>query len=197
MKAFAKKIQTTHIYDDLGRHVAVTVLGLLNSVAIAKKTTDKDGYEAVVYALNDEKAKVKKPQAGQYKGIKAKKVEEERVEDSTGVELKEIKIEDFAEGDIIKIVSSSKGKGFAGTIKRHGFHTGPKTHGSHNYRQPGSIGVTDPSRVLLGKKMPGRLGGDRTTLQKVKIIRVENDLNRIWVKGSVAGPTKSTMVITK
>ena len=198
MKVYAKKISSTHLYNDSGKHVAVTVLGLLDTVVAGTKSVEKDGYEAVIYALADEKAKVKKPQLGQYHGIKARKVSEERVNESTDAKVNDkIDVSNFAEGDKIKIVSQSKGKGFAGTVKRHGFHTGPKTHGSHNYRAPGSIGVTDPSRVLKGKKMSGHMGAERITQQKLTVERVDTEKKQIWVRGSIAGPNKSIILITK
>jgi large subunit ribosomal protein L3 len=101
----------------------------------------------------------------------------------------------FEVGDKIQVTGTSKGKGFAGTVKRHNFNTGPKTHGSHNYRQPGSIGSGYPQHVFKGIKMSGRMGGDKITTKGLKIVSVDAENNLIAIKGAVPGPRKSIVMI--
>jgi large subunit ribosomal protein L3 len=103
----------------------------------------------------------------------------------------------FKEGDKITVYGVSKGKGFAGTVKRHHFNTGPKTHGSNNYRQPGSIGPTYPQRTILGRRMAGHMGSENIKLKNVEIIRVEKQENRVWVNGSIPGANKTEVMIEK
>lgn len=199
MKIFAKKIGTTHIYDENGRHQVITVLGLQKTVVGKVKTQQKDGYSSLVMVQSSEKAKPKKSIAGQFKGLSPRKVTEDRLDaDSVGIEANvEFKISDFSVGDIISIIATTKGKGFQGTVKRHSFNTGPKTHGSRNYRRPGSIGMTTPSRVTAGKPMSGHMGAERKTMKNVKIERIDEKLNTIWVKGHVVGPNKGELVVAK
>ncbi len=203
MKAFARKIGMTHVYRENGQHTSVTVLELLPTKLCKVKGQDKEGYSGAVYGLFDIAKTARKSILNQYGDVKdgLVKVVEERLEDNTvheGMKLGEtVGIDKFNEGDSVNIVSTSKGKGFAGTVKRHGFNTGPKTHGSHNYRQPGSIGDTGPQRVVLGKKMAGHMGAIRKTFKNIEILRVEKDKNRIYLSGPVPGPNKTIVVVGK
>jgi large subunit ribosomal protein L3 len=106
-----------------------------------------------------------------------------------------LKADVFAEGDIVSVTGTSKGKGFAGTIKRHNFHRGPKTHGSHNYRAPGSIGSMYPQHVVKGRKMAGQMGAEKVTIKNLKIVKVDSENNTIAIKGAVPGPNKSIVMI--
>ena len=107
----------------------------------------------------------------------------------------EIKADIFKPGDVVNIIGTSKGKGFAGVIKRHSFHRGPETHGSNHHRKPGSIGSMFPQKVIKGKKMPGHMGYEKTTIKKTKILKIDPQNNIIAVKGSVPGPAKSLLKV--
>lgn len=203
MKVFAKKIGMSRVFDKAGKSVAVSVVELIKTEIGRIKREKGDGYDAAVYLGLSERSKTSKPLAGQFKGLDSGivRISEERTNKSDeGGDIavgKKISAADFRENDSVSISAVSKGKGFQGTVKRHGFNTGPKTHGSNNYRRPGSIGATTPSRVLKGKKMPGRLGGDRTTLKNIAVVRVEGDRNRLWLKGPIPGANKALFVISK
>ena len=176
----------TQIFDKEGRVHPATVLSTGPVVVIQIKNKEKDGYEAVQVGYGEKKEKkVNKAQKTKdnFKGFK----EFEGGKDEYKVGDK-IDISAFAEGDKIEISSISKGKGFQGVVKRHGFHGGPRTHGQkHSEREPGSIGATGPQRVFKGKKMGGRMGSDRVTLKKVKIIQIDKDNNQLVVRGAVPG----------
>lgn len=198
VKFFATKLGTTHYYNDNGKHQVVTVLELQKTVVGRLKSVDKDGYTSFVLVQDSEKAKPNKTLLGQFDKINAKKVTEERVESTNDVKIgDEFKVTDLVEGDTVSVVGTSKGKGFQGTVKRHGFQTGPKTHGSRNYRRPGSIGMTTPSRVTKGRKMAGHMGAETVTMKKVKIEKVDEKNNLIWVKGHIVGPNKGQLYIIK
>lgn len=199
VKIFAKKIGTTHLYSDNGKHQVVTALGLQKTVVGRVKSEEKDGYSSFVLVQPSEKSKPKKSIAGQFKDISPRRIIEERLEkDNSEVKINdEFTISDLAVGDVISIIATTKGKGFQGTVKRHSFNTGPKTHGSRNYRRPGSIGMTTPSRVTAGKPMAGHMGAVRKTMKKVNIERIDIKANTIWVRGHVVGPNKGELVIVK
>ena len=202
VKVFAKKIGMTQVYDKSGKHEAVTVLGLLSTKPCKFKTKEGDGYNSVIYGLYENSKPARKSIANQFGrfGEELVKVVEERVNDGDASKIeigKEINTDNFDEGMKVSVVAISKGKGFAGTVKRHGFNTGPKTHGSHNYRQPGSIGDTGPQRVVKGKKMAGHMGFERNTIKNVSVIRLEKEKNRIYVSGPIPGANKSIVIIVK
>ena len=180
------KQNMTQIFDKEGRVHPATVLSTGPVVVTQIKNKEKDGYEAVQVGYGEKKEKkVNKAQKtkGNFKGFK----EFEGGKDEFKVGDK-IDISAFAEGEKIEISSISKGKGFQGVVKRHGFHGGPRTHGQkHSEREPGSIGATGPQRVFKGKKMGGRMGSDRVTLKKVKIIQIDKDNNQLVVRGAVPG----------
>lgn len=203
MKTFARKIGMTQVYDKNGRHCAVTVLELLKTRVCAIKRSTDSHQGAVVYGLFDHGKQANKSTRYQFKeqseGLV--RVIEEKIkpnEDSEDIKLGEkITKSSFQEGSEITAFSRSKGKGFSGTVKRHGFQTGPKTHGSHNYRQPGSIGDTNPARVVKGKKMAGHMGFENKTTKNLEVIKIENDRERIWIKGALPGPNKSIVILEK
>lgn len=142
---------------------------------------------------------VNKPAMGIFGKAKVKPlryVKEFRVNDIDKYEVgSEIKAEIFSTDDVVDVVGTSKGKGFAGAVKRHNMARGSMGHGSKYHRRPGSLGAMGPARVFKGRKMPGRLGGDRVTIQGLKIIRVYPDKNLILIKGSIPGPRKSLVLI--
>lgn len=196
MKVFTIKKGTTHYYDDSGKHKVVSVLGILDTV-VAKVEKRSSG-SLVHFALIGKKNKTTKPVKGQYpKTPSLSRIVTETVEDSSLEEGAQITIADFAVGDKVSLTASAKGKGFAGTIKRYGFKRGPKTHGSRNYRKPGSIGDTGPQRVVKGKKMAGRMGMGKKTIHNVEILKAFKDKSEIWVSGHVPGPRNSITVINK
>lgn len=208
MKAvIAKKVGMTQIFDANGVRSGVTVLEVGPCVVTALKTTETDGYNAVQIGYGDAK-KLSKTQAGQVKKSGAKSNVLREVRTDAVVEVTEgeeqataLKVGDtlsadlFEVGEKIVVSAVSKGKGFAGTIKRHNFHRGPKTHGSHNYRAPGSIGAGYPQHVFKGIKMAGQMGHEKVTIKNQKIAMVDVENNLIAVVGSVPGPRRGIVMI--
>ena len=195
------KVGMTQIFNEDGVLTPVTVLQAGPCVVTQIKTVENDGYCAVQVGYADKKEKAtNKPLKGHFDkaGVSPKKfVKEfkfENVEEYTVGQ--EIKADIFAEGDKIDATATSKGKGFAGGIKRHGLSTGPKTHGSKYHRHAGSNGsASDPSKVFKGKKMPGQMGAKQVTIQNLEVVKVDVENNLILVKGSVPGPKKSLVVL--
>ena len=198
-----RKLGMTQIFTEEGRVVPVTVVESGNNFVLRNKTDETDGYNAVQLGFGDIKEKnVTKPLKGQFEkaGVKAVRFiremrlaapSEYNVGDTIGVDI-------FAAGDLVDVVGTSKGKGFAGGIKRHNFARGPMGHGSKSHREPGSTGamISGPGgRVLKGKKLPGRMGGERVTVQRLTIVRVDTDRNLILIKGAIPGPKKGFVVI--
>ncbi|MDW7652354.1 MAG: 50S ribosomal protein L3, partial [Bacillota bacterium] len=187
------KVGMTQVFTEGGQVVPVTVIEAGPCVVVQKKTAEIDGYEAIQVGFAPIKEKnVTKPLAGHFKkaGTEAKKnVRELRLVDTGGFEVgQELKADMFAEGEWVDVSGISRGKGFAGSIKRHGQSRGPTTHGSHYHRGPGSMGAVDAARVFKGKKLPGRMGGDKVTVQKLQIVRVDTERNLLLVKGAIPGP---------
>ena len=198
-----RKLGMTQIFTEEGRVVPVTVVESGNNFVLQNKTDETDGYNAVQIGFGDVKEKnVNKPLKGHFEkaGVKAVRFiremrlaapSEYNVGDTIGVDI-------FAAGDLVDVVGTSKGKGFAGGIKRHNFARGPMGHGSKSHREPGSTGamISGPGgRVLKGKKLPGRMGGERVTVQRLTIVRVDTDRNLILIKGAIPGPKKGFVVI--
>ena len=198
-----RKLGMTQIFTEEGRVVPVTVVESGNNFVLRSKTDETDGYNAVQLGFGDIKEKnVTKPLKGQFEkaGVKAVRFiremrlaapSEYNVGDTIGVDI-------FAEGDLVDVVGTSKGKGFAGGIKRHNFARGPMGHGSKSHREPGSTGAMisgTGGRVLKGKKLPGRMGGERVTVQRLTVVRVDADRNLILIKGAIPGPKKGFVVI--
>jgi large subunit ribosomal protein L3 len=184
----------TQLFSEDGTVTGVTVVSAGPCVVCQTKTDDVDGYNAVQLGYEDIRDKVStKPLRGHYKkaGTATKRfLREERLDRAPEVEVGDtVTVEQFQEGDIVDVVGTSKGRGFAGTIKRHGFHRGPATHGSRNVRQPGSIGCSaSPGRVFKGKRMSGHYGAVRHTTKNLRVIRVDTDRNLLFIKGAVPGP---------
>ncbi|MCC8046491.1 MAG: 50S ribosomal protein L3 [Clostridiales bacterium] len=197
----ATKVGMTQIFDENGLLIPVTVLQAGPCVVTQVKTVAKDGYSAVQVGFVDKREKlVKKPQKGAFDktGVSYKRyVREFRLDDAESYEVKqEIKADVFAAGDKVDATAISKGKGFAGVIKRHGQHRGPMAHGSKYHRHAGSNGSSsDPSRVFKGKHMAGRMGGVQVTVQNLEIVRVDAENNLILVKGAVPGPKKALVTL--
>jgi large subunit ribosomal protein L3 len=201
MKALiARKVGMTSTISEDGIVQAVTLLSASPCVITQVKTDEVDGYTAVQLGFEDQKeTRINKPQQVHFKdaGIMPKIVREFRVEEVTE-DLKvgeKISPEVFSVGDVIDVVGTSKGKGWAGTIKRHNFHRGRKTHGAGSYRRPGSIGSMYPQKVFKGKKMAGQMGDERVTVKNLKVAFIDTENNIIGVTGAVPGPRKGIILV--
>lgn len=195
-----KKLGMTQIFAEDGESVPITVIEAEPSVIVHKKTQESDGYDALQLGYGRVKQKsVTKPLQGHLK--KADKgffrnLREFRTATASYELGQELKVDMFAAGDYIDVVGTSKGKGFAGVVKRHGFSGGRATHGSMFHRAPGSIGASaEPSRVLKGKKLPGQMGDVRKTVQNLLVVGVRPERNLILVKGSIPGCRNSVVII--
>lgn len=196
-----KKLGMTQIFTPEGQVIPVTVIEAGPCYVIQKKNVENDGYESIQLGFGGVKEKhIKKPQAGHFQkaAVPVKKYTREfRLEDVSGYEAgQEIKADVFAEGELVDVTATSKGKGFAGNIKRFGQGRGPMTHGSHYHRGPGSLGSVDAARVFKGRPLPGRMGGDKVTVQNLKVVRIDAERNLILVNGAVPGP-KGGLVTVK
>jgi len=189
----ARKVGMTQVYDEQGRVIPVTVLEAGPCRVVQVKSMDTDGYNSIQLGFVDKKEqRVNRPMTGHFKKAKLKPLRflrEFTVEDpgqyKTG---QEIKADSFAAGDRVDVSAISRGKGFAGSIKKMGFSRGPKTHGSHYHRGPGSLGSVAPARVFKGRRLPGRMGGWRRTIQNLVVVDADAEKNFLLVKGSVPGP---------
>jgi len=190
-----KKMGMTQIFDEDENMVPVTVIEAGPCVVTEKRTKEKDGYQAVQLGFEDIKEKkLNKPELGQFKknGVDPKRYLMEFRNFDQELEIgDEVTVDIFEEGEMVKVQGISKGKGFSGNIQRWNHSAGPKTHGSHFHRAPGSVGAVDASRVFKGQKMPGRMGNEKTTVHNLKIMKVDPEKKVILVKGSVPGPKKS------
>ena len=195
-----RKVGVTQVFQADGTMVAVSVVAVEPNTVTRLRTTERDGYTAVQLGAEPSK-RLSKPESGQLKDLpKVAKIREFRVDGLDGYSVgQQIGLADlFAEGDLVDITGVSKGKGFAGHIKRHHFHRGPKTHGSDHHRAPGSIGPgTTPGRVYKGMKMAGHMGDERVTVKKVRVVRMDSERNLILVKGSVPGPRNALILVKK
>ncbi len=188
-----KKLGMTQVFDPAGKVIPVTVIEAGPCVVVRKKTVEADGYEAIQVGFADVREKsVNRPLAGHFRkaGQKPRKyLRELRLDDTASYEVgQEIKADVFAEGDLVDVTGISRGRGFTGAIKRHGQSRGPMSHGSHYHRGPGSMGSIDPARVFKGQTLPGRMGGERVTVQRLQVVKVDSDRNLILVRGAVPGP---------
>ncbi|MFH1837395.1 MAG: 50S ribosomal protein L3 [Candidatus Omnitrophota bacterium] len=196
-----KKIGMTRIFKEDGESVPVTVIEAGPCVVQIVRSLKKDGYEAVQIGFDDTKEKrLKKPQRAYLSAnkLKPKKfVREIRCEKTADIKIgEEITVAMFQEGDFLDITTRSKGKGFQGGVKRHGWKGGQETHGSMSHRAPGSIGASSfPSRVFKGQRMPGHMGDAITTVQNIEIVSVNTENNTIVVKGAVPGANGSYTII--
>jgi large subunit ribosomal protein L3 len=201
-----KKVGMTQIFDDQGEVIPVTVIEAGPCFVSQVKTTERDGYSAVQLGFEEVKTKqLTKPQLQhlQKSNVPALRyLREFRVnaDEVSGQEFQEgekVTVEVFAAGEYVDVTGMSKGRGFAGVVKRHGFAGGPKTHGqSDRHRAPGSIGACyTPGRVFKGKRMPGRMGGERVTVQGLKVELVDPERNLLIVRGAVPGAKNGLVLI--
>ena len=196
----ARKVGMTQVFDEKGIIVPVTVLEAGPCYVVSLRTAEKDGYTATRLGFGAIKEKkVTKPLAGEFKkaGVKpVRRIAEFRGEPAEGVEVgQELKADVFQAGDVVSVTGTSKGKGFSGLVRRHHFGRGPVTHGSHNIRQPGSVGSVDAARTWRGLKMAGQLGNVRTTTHGIKVVRVDPERNLLMLRGAVPGPKNAVVMV--
>jgi len=190
-----QKIAMSQVFDEKGNQIPVTLIEAGPCVVTQIKTKERDGYEAIQIGFKkiEKKKKIKKPQIKKpFKYLKEFKDKELGIKN---YELgSKIEVSVFKEGEIVKVSGISKGKGFAGVVKRWGFHGRPKTRGTkHEERQPGSVGASTPSRVVKGIKMAGRMGFERVTVGNLKVVKIDKENNLLAVGGAVPG-RKGTLV---
>jgi large subunit ribosomal protein L3 len=195
-----RKVGMTQVFQDDGTMVAVSVLAIEPNTVTKLRTPERDGYTAVQIGTEVSK-KLNKPETGQLKDLpKVATIREFRVDSVDDVTVGQVfSVGDlFEAGDMVDVTGVSKGKGFAGVIKRHNFHRGPQTHGSDHHRAPGSIGPgTTPGRVYRGLKMSGHMGSERVTIKKVRVVRTDPDRNLLLVKGSLPGARGGLITVKK
>lgn len=198
-----KKVGMTQIFEENGEMIPVTVVEAGPCVVVQKKTVENDGYESIQVGFGDiAQKKVSKPLQGHFAkaDVACKRVLREfRLDDCSGINVGEIiKADTFAEGDRVDACGTSKGKGYAGTIKRYGFSTLKASHGTGPVaRHAGSNGAcSDPSRVMKGKKLPGHMGNERVTVQNLTVVKVDAENNLIALKGAIPGPKGGIVYLT-
>ncbi len=189
-----RKQGMTQFFTDDGLHIGVTVVAVGPCVVTQVRNEAKDGYHAIQLGYGDARDKcTKKPQRGHFAkaGTAPKRfVREERLTKAAEQAVGDsITVSRFRVGELVDVVGTTKGRGFAGTIKRHGFQRGPKSHGSMNYRQPGSIGTKRTGKLFPGKRMSGHFGAKRQTMKNLQIVRIDADRSLLFLKGAVPGPT--------
>ena len=195
-----RKVGMTQVFQPDGTMVAVSVVAVAPNTVTRVRTPERDGYTAVQLGT-DEKERLSKPRAGQLGDLPSLgTLREFRVDDASGYEVGQtLAVADvFAEGDLVDVSGISKGKGFAGHVKRHNFGRGPTTHGSDHHREPGSIGPgTTPGRVYRGLRMAGHMGDEKVTTKKVRVVRTDADKNLLLVKGSLPGARGGLILVKK
>lgn len=198
-----KKIGMTQIYSDEGVVIPVTIIEAGPCAVVQKKTVEKNGYSALTLGFSEKKPeKLSRPLQGQFKKLNGKAfsiLKEFRTEDVDQYEIgDQITVEVFGLGELVKVSGVSKGKGFAGNIKRWGFSRGPMTHGSKFHRAQGSTGMSaNPSKVFKGTKMPGHLGSKKTTVKNLEIVDKKNQENILFIKGAISGGKNGIIKICK
>ena len=195
-----RKIGMTQIFSEEGMQIPVTVIKADPNVVLQLKTKTSDGYEAVQLGFEDKREKLtNKPHLGHIaKSNTAPKrfIREFRNLNVADYDLgQEVKVDVFAEGDIVDVTGISKGKGFQGVIKRHGQSRGPMSHGSHYHRSPGSMGSIQANRVLKGKKLPGQMGAKTVTVQNLEIVKIDTERDVLMIKGNVPGSKKALIKV--
>lgn len=195
-----RKQGMTQLFAEDGTLTGVTVVAAGPCVVTQVRTKDKDGYDAIQLGYEDvPDARVRKPQIGQFKrvGVAPKRfLREERLREAAKHAIGDtITCAVFKTGDFVDVVGTTKGRGFAGTIKRHGFHRGPETHGCMNVRQPGSIASRRIGKLPKGKRMAGHYGVDRCTAKNLRVVRVDSERNLLFIAGSVPGPNQGLVQV--
>lgn len=188
-----KKIGMSQVFDEKGNHIPITLVEAGPCQVLQIKREEKDKYEAVQIGYQKLKEKkVKKPQTKK----PFKYLREFKGDISKYKVGQKIDVSIFNEGDLVKVSGRSKGKGFAGVVKKWGFSGGPRSRGAkHEFRTIGSVGASTPSRVIKGKKMPGRMGGERITIKNLKIVKIDLENNLLMIKGAVPGSRRTLLEI--
>jgi large subunit ribosomal protein L3 len=189
----AKKIGMSRVFKEDGEAVPVTYLAVEPNKIVRHRMKDRDGYDAIVLGVDPKKWKTRK-------GLEHTKYRTEKefiVDSLDGMDIgKEITVDSIPAESMVTVIGISKGKGFAGVIKRHNFSRGPETHGSHHHREPGSVGMCDmPGKVLKGKKMPGRMGREQVTRRNCSVMISDPKGGVLAVKGPVPGPNGTTVFL--
>jgi large subunit ribosomal protein L3 len=195
-----RKLGMTQVFTVDGELVPVTVVEVTPNIVTQVKTIENDGYEAIQLGFADKREKLAtKAEAGHTNKANTtpkRFLKEVRGVDVSAYELgQEVLADIFVAGEFVDVTGTSKGKGFQGSIKRHGQSRGPMTHGSRYHRRPGSMGPVDPNRVFPGKNLPGHMGNVTKTMQNLEVISVDTEKNVILIKGNVPGPKKSTVFV--
>jgi large subunit ribosomal protein L3 len=198
----ARKVGMTQLYDEQGRVVPVTLLSAGPCTVAQVKTPEKDGYAAIQIGFGTRREKrMSRPLRGHLKkhggATSARAVRELRVDDASAYQPgQQITVSIFPVGSKVDVIGMSKGRGFAGVVRRHHFTAGRETHGVTTHKQPGSIGASAyPSRVIKGKRLPGRMGGARVTVKNLDVIGVDAEQHLLWVRGSVPGAPNGMVLI--
>jgi large subunit ribosomal protein L3 len=197
---FGRKKHMTQAFQDDGTLVGVTVIEVEPNLITASRTSGEDGYDAVQVGFGSVKSnRVKKAHAGTFAKLDAPPRRHlKELRGVTGEVGEAIGADVFEVGDKVHVSATSKGRGFQGTVKRHGFGRGPVTHGSHNVRQPGSVGASaDPARIFKGQKMPGQMGNKAVTVRNLEVVAVDAENNELWVRGGVPGGKNAVVEIRK
>jgi len=190
----------TRAFQDDGTLVGVTVIEVEPNLVTAVRTADEDGYEAVQVGFGTARSsRLKKAHAGTFAKLDAPPRRHlKELRGVTGEVGATIGADVFEVGDRVHVSATSKGKGFQGTVKRHGFARGPVSHGSHNIRQPGSVGASaDPARIFKGQKMPGQMGNKTSTVRNLEVVAVDAEKGELWVRGGVPGGRNAVVKIRK
>jgi large subunit ribosomal protein L3 len=194
-----KKVGMTSVFTAEGESVPVSVVEIQPNTVTALRTAERDGYTAVQLGAGTAR-RLTKPRQGQLNGLPQVATSREfRLDDISEYEVgQKLDVSLFEEGETVDVSGVSKGRGFAGTVKRHHFRRGPETHGSDSHRQPGSIGAgTSPGRVFKGTPMAGRMGNDTITVKKLTVVRTDAERNLLLIKGSLPGARNAFVVVRK
>jgi large subunit ribosomal protein L3 len=203
MGLIGRKVGMTQIFGDQGEAVPVTVLEVGPCTVTELRTEAKDGYTAVQLGFGTQKeARMTRPVLGQFKKrnlTPSRVLREFRVDDLAGLELgQSLKVDLFEKGTRVDVIGVTKGRGFTGVVKRYGFAAGHASHGPTHGKQPGSIGASAfPSRVIKGKRLPGRMGTERYTAENLEVVGIDAEQNVLMVKGAVPGPTRGLVLVHK
>jgi large subunit ribosomal protein L3 len=200
-----RKMGMTQVFGADGNHIPVTVIQAGPCTVVGIRTVESHGYDAVQLGFEPKRKNVSKPQAGFFKKANVaplRTVREMRLDKTEKAQAytvgQSVTVEMFTPGELVDVVGVTKGQGFQGGVKRHGWLGGEATHGSMFHRAPGSIGASsDPSRVWPGHRLPGRMGGERRTVLNLSVVRVMPEQNLLLVRGAVPGPTGALLVVRK
>ncbi|MBT9152979.1 MAG: 50S ribosomal protein L3 [Firmicutes bacterium] len=197
-----RKVGMTQVFDEVGKAVPVTVIEAGPCLVVQIKTPERDGYAALQLGQEEVRGeKLNRPSRGHFTKVKVKPqrfLKEIRVDAGDLKDFaigQEIRVDIFSPGDYVDVRGTSKGKGFAGGIKRHGFSRGPMKHGSKYHRRPGSLGAKGPARVFKGRKLPGRMGCEKVSVQHLRVVQVDPARNLLLLRGAVPGPRTGLLLI--